>query len=1111
MKALIIFLSVVLISTNSFSQKEYKVLMDDMSVNFYEVCESAENYFTTHNKEEKGSGWKGFQRWKASNEYKYYPSGDRSQIDPFFTENAFSKNQIKAKDASNKSLFGSDWVELGPNRIDSVTGNYSTGLGRIEDHYVDPLNPNLIYLGSRSGGFWKSIDGGVNWLGGSTDFLIASGVNTLTVSPTNPDSILINIRNARNGNSHGLYRSIDGGDSWTITNFNPLNIGFGGLGSNFKIYEIRYHPRVPNLIFIGTSKGIYRSDDNLVTWTPLLTTGDIEEIQFHPTNNDIIYLYDSYYWGSNQNFVLLSDDQGLSYNQSTEIVANLENRSVHLSVSNDCNNCLYFASDNGVWKSTDNGVNYTFLNNPPQGCGGFTVNDLDTSNMIFGYVDIEASMDGGQTFNQVTSWSLGNTNGSGSGHQNSFNTSTDYVHADLHPAKCVNGVFYVGTDGLFSKSMDNGISWENIGQGVAVRENYKLGVSQSNHYRSISGSQDNGTSIKHKNSWIEFYGADGMEGLIHPLNDDWMIGSLQFGGRRRTKDGGLTQTGASAPGQSGSGNGGWEAPIAYDPNNQMTVYNFSKYIFKSIDFGTSWDSIGAPSTFTSTISNAAIAENNSNIIVISNGNKIEKSINGGTTFTSIKNNYPNHSIQDIAFDPNDDEVIIIVNARYENNGEKVFITTNGGTSWNNITNNLGDMPIHSVVIDHTDSSRIYLGAEIGVYTKLMSENVWSLYNPNLPNTTIEELEIVNGSNTIKAATWGRGLWEYSLVGRNNFPSILITKITDQPTDVLPLENIDQYVTSLISYDDILTSVFVKWSVNSLAFDNQIDMTNTVDSTWVSNSPIPNQAFNSKIYFKVFAVGSIGDTTETYKFMYNVREEKVCPSAGTMSYQGNITYVNFNAIDNVTGKTQPYTDYTSTDSTFIVINEDYDLSVNVSTDNGNYVYYVTAWVDWNHDDDFYDSGEEYLLGSAQNVADAPTNLSPFTISIPSNAAFGNTTMRISCNYNAYQTDPCASGFDGEVEDYLLVISDGFLDLNENPTIYHVNLFPNPSTENVNLIFSQLHNNMLISLKNELGQVVMNEKSINKKSTVIDLKKIDKGIYFLVLSSDDGEEVVKIIKN
>ena len=68
---------------------------------------------------------------------------------------------------------------------------------------------------------------------------------------------------------------------------------------------------------------------------------------------------------------------------------------------------------------------------------------------------------------------------------------------------------------------------------------------QSNHYGTITGSQDNGTSIKNQNNWIEFYGADGMEGIIHPLNDDWMIGSLQFGGKRRTKDGGYSQDGVN--------------------------------------------------------------------------------------------------------------------------------------------------------------------------------------------------------------------------------------------------------------------------------------------------------------------------------------------------------------------------------------------------------------------------------------------------------------------------------------------------------------------------------------------------------------------------------------
>ena len=141
---------------------------------------------------------------------------------------------------------------------------------------------------------------------------------------------------------------------------------------------------------------------------------------------------------------------------------------------------------------------------------------------------LEASTDGGQSFNQVTYWSLGNTNGSGSGHQTSFNTSTDYVHADMRNAKCVNGVFYVATDGFLSKSSDAGATWQILSTEVGIRENYSLGLSQSNHYRTICGSQDNGTSIKMQDGWVEFYGADGMEGIIHPLNDDWMLGSIQY-------------------------------------------------------------------------------------------------------------------------------------------------------------------------------------------------------------------------------------------------------------------------------------------------------------------------------------------------------------------------------------------------------------------------------------------------------------------------------------------------------------------------------------------------------------------------------------------------------
>jgi len=836
--------------------------MLDNSINFYDVCEAADQYFEINDKNIKGSGWKQYQRWKNANEYKYYPTGERSNVDPYFSANTY--NEFLQFNNSNSNLASNTWDELGPLTIDSITGQYSVGLGRIVALYVDPQNTNKLYIGSRSGGFWKTVDGGATWQGGKTDFLIASGVTSITASPTNSDSVLINLSNPKNGYSHGIYRSGDGGDNWNPSNFNPSNIGHGGLGDNFTIFKVVYHPFVPDLIFIGTSEGLYRSEDNLQTWTNLLNSpGRITDIAFHPTNPDIVYLYDDYYWGTNQNVVLRSIDMGLSFSPSDTISGN-NNARGYLSVSADCPSCLYFASTNGIWKSIDDGLTFTFLNNPPQSCFGFAVNDLDTSAMIYGYVDIEASLDGGQTFNQITWWSLGHSmHGSGT-YMDKLHNSGHYVHADLHPAICLNGVFYIGTDGFFCKSSDNGATWDILSNGTGVRENYKLGVSQSNHYRSISGSQDNGTSIKHKDTWIEFYGADGMEAIIHPLNDDWMIASWQNGGRRRTKDGGI------------SGNwvfdqdGAWEAPILYNPNNQMKVYDFSDSIYVSDDFGSNWAYLGKPSTFSSNIKHTAIAENNSNIMLISSNSVVEKSIDGGINFSDITNNLPNSYITDMAFHPNNDDVIIVTYATWQNNGNKVFMTIDGGNSWSNITYNLVDLPIHSVVVDHTDSANIYLGGEMGVYTKTMNGNNWALYNPALPNATIEELEIVYGSNTIKAATWGRGLWEYDLIGRSNFPSILTTRITDMPTDSLPKENIDQYVTSIISYNNILNSVYVEWFADTNLNTNIIPMTNIQDSTWVTQNSIPNYPAGTKIYFKVFAVGNNNDTSETYRFMYIVQ-------------------------------------------------------------------------------------------------------------------------------------------------------------------------------------------------------------------------------------------------
>ncbi|HFS66655.1 MAG TPA: T9SS type A sorting domain-containing protein [Flavobacteriia bacterium] len=231
---------------------------------------------------------------------------------------------------------------------------------------------------------------------------------------------------------------------------------------------------------------------------------------------------------------------------------------------------------------------------------------------------------------------------------------------------------------------------------------------------------------------------------------------------------------------------------------------------------------------------------------------------------------------------------------------------------------------------------------------------------------------------------------------------------------------------------------------------------------------------------------------------------VCPSEGNTAYATSTTLVNFNTINNATAKENgAYSDFTNL-STTVDISSNYDLTVNVNTD-GNYMVVTKAWIDWNQDCDFDDPGEEYDLGSAANVTSGATSNSPLTITVPSGAATGQTVLRVSSKYTSSTTvtypASCDTGFDGEVEDYSVIVNDPTNTIYDNLLNESLNAYQNNTILQIETANGSNIKN--VSIYDVLGKVLLTNQNINSSEASLDISAIKSGtLVFINTEIENG---------
>ena len=385
------------------------------------------------------------------------------------------------------------------------------------------------------------------------------------------------------------------------------------------------------------------------------------------------------------------------------------------------------------------------------------------------------------------------------------------------------------------------------------------------------------------------------------------------------------------------------------------------------------------------------------------------------------------------------------------------------------------------------------------------------FSSNTASTDGEDIELVISN----IGSINEGTYDFQIIGTSG----AIVKNADANFSVFStLSEIPDLTTPSDSGSGVGLSPTFSWDVisNASSYDIEIASDSEFSSIVASENSTTNSYTGATLnqsttyYWRVKAKNTCGDGDFSPTSSFTTQNCSVCISDGNTIYYTGTTRVVFNTIDNSSNLLAgAYSDYTGI-STAVKADEVHDLTIQVNTD-GDYTVNTMVWIDWNQDCDFDDENEEYDLGTALDVEDETTTLSPLSVTIPSDALLGSTTMRVSTKY---LTDPtsCMTDEDAEVEDYTIEVIDATASL-DNDTFEGFNLYPNPSNGNFNLQFNaESTESVEIQLYDLTGRLVKELQFSNislRFSESISFQNTAKGFYVLKIKNGAKQTSRKLV--